>query len=145
MIKLTDYKQYTLVVITALVLLICTILAINSDSIYPYCIKDSWANNVRILGLYAILSLLFLSIGASQGDALSKLLFLILLIVSIWWTTNVVALNDFNALIISSWSLLTLSLTLTVISDHKTIFLRLPFLFFSLLTVIGSYNIINNN
>jgi len=144
---------WSLIILTVVTIFISLFICFyNENNGYYHYEKISWANNVEILSILSVISLLLISYACQLGTKFNKSLFLLmcLILISILvWIYNITSSGDFMVTKLSSWSIFLFAITITILlgflKDTNLVFLSLPFLFSSLLVLYGSYDIIDKN
>jgi len=135
-----------------LVIVISIIIILYTDDQYYGYEKATWANNTRVLGLLASVSLLLFGYACQIGYDFNKycgpLLCLTLIFILIW-IYSLTCLLSFSLTCISSWIIFILTLTVVIIlgmSSHRSLSLiALPFLAITLLMLSISHDILSKN
>ena len=125
---------------------------IYQENIYNGYEKDSWANNVRILGLLTSISIILFcyacQIGIIDKPVLGPFLCLTLFFYVIW-VYSLTFIASFTITCMSSWIMVITTLSSLIVmgqTETKTLSLvGLPFFIFTILFLAVSYSIIRNN
>ena len=141
---------YTVLIFVVIIIVIIMI-SENNDVYYGYH-KDSWANNIRVLGLMMAISMLLFGYACQIGEQFKPILgplLVLTLLFFIMWIHSLICSSNFTISRITSLIIFILTLTVTIILSRTKApllaLIALPFLAFSILSVSISYDISNCN
>ena len=144
--------DWSFTILIILVIIISIIIIGLNDNHYDNYEKASWTNNVRVLGLLAAISLVLLGYACQIGSIDNKLLYPLLsltLVFLLIWIVSLVSLCFLSLACFTSWIIFILTLTIVIIlgqnKEKSILFIALPFLFISMISLFISHDIINKN
>ena len=121
-------QSWIVVILCAFMLILVAFIVTPFNHVYQSLIKDTWANNINVLGLCWMIGIIFMSFATkiSIGEQPYLLPLIILIyIMEIFWSISMVNM-EFEYMTIFAWSILILTLALSIViskSKYSTLYL----------------------